>query len=352
MIDLTSNPEAHMGSQQLRDELVVKLSRADIKPNENIGQHFLIDTEALNYLEQSVTTGNSVIEIGAGIGNVTERLSCKAGRVIAFEIDRRYESLLNSITQDNLSIQIIYGDALAYDWSKIVKDEQEQGRNTQIVASLPYHISEPFMHKIAGLPIESSTLVIGQRLADTMNAGVNSGNFSRLSLLAQTFFQIDIQARLGREQFYPEPRALSAIVCLMPKDEIEFAHNRRDYAIRRLFLTSRKNPLVKNCLKEALVEHSQIIQFGTRSKREYHKRVRNVSKVTLRTMALEYNIGNHDQMSEERPKKAREAKREQLTQNQAREIVSGLGISEDILEKPFNQLDNQQIRELVQKLAP
>jgi 16S rRNA (adenine1518-N6/adenine1519-N6)-dimethyltransferase len=325
-----------------KSAIMERIERSGMKPNENLGQHFLIDQGAIDLLADSVTPGNKVIEIGAGIGQLTEALAQRASSVVSIEIDRRYEDVLDKVVAENPNVTVIFGDALATKFEDFFPKRKRDGHGqtgVQIVASLPYHITEPFLHKLIGLPVESITLVVGQRLATAIQAqSESSPEFGQLTLLSQTFFDTEVLATLGRDQFYPTPRTESAIVRFIPKEEVEFRANKRVYLLRRLFLTAKRSPLIKNALKEGLVDFSQVSQIGTSSKQEHHHRMRVLAKQDLRQAALEYNSGSLDP---ERPIKPRE--RGILTQNQAREIIAEMRIPEEILDKPFEQLDNKDL---------
>lgn len=278
----------------LQKKVLERIKSAGIKPNEELGQHFLIDGQIINLLAQSVTPGNTVIEIGAGVGQLTDSLAEKATALVAVEIDRRYQPVLSEVEKEHPNARIIYGDALALNYQNFIpkkKAKKDDQGGIQVIASLAYHITEPFLHRLVGLPLESTTLVVGQRLARAIQAKYEiDPDFGQLTLLAQTFFDIEILAEVDKRKFFPVPRTDSAVVRLTPKEEEGFRSNRRNFFFRRLFLTSNKSPLVKNALREGLIEYKK------------------------------------------------------LTKNQARAIINQMGILETILEKPFEQLNNNQLR--------
>lgn len=333
-----------------KDTVLNRLNAARINPNENLGQHFLIDSDVIGILAQVVTPGNTVMEVGAGVGQLTEALAKKAANVIAIEIDARYKPLLDQVVKENPNLQIVYADAIALKmqdfFPKRKKDAKEQPP-VQIISSLPYHITEPFMHKLIGLPVESTTLVVGQRFARAIQAtDEESADFSKLTLLAQVFFDVDQIAEIDKQKFFPVPKTDSAIVRLTPRDEKELRSNKRDFVFRRLFLTAKRSPLVKNALKETFIEFAQLSQVGTLDKRDYHRRIRSSSRAELKQTVAEYNkfgnVGDNTQLDK--------TSTVQLTQNQARAIIAAMGIPEDILNKPFEQLDNNELKVLSKAL--
>lgn len=329
------------------EKLIIKrLDALGIRPNENLGQHFLIDQTSINLLAQSVNPDNTVVEVGAGVGQLTEALAQKATKVISIEIDRRYEPVLDDVVNKYPNVNIIFGDALTVKFEDLLPKHQENaqddnGTRAQIVASLPYHIVEPFLHKLIGLPIESATLVVGQKLRSEIQAkNEESMDFGRLTLLAQTFFDIEVIATVEKDKFFPVPRTESAIIRLTPKEKQELRFNRRDFILRKLFITANKNPLVKNILKEGIVEFAEIKEMGAKSKKEYYHKLRQTVNLDLRRMVDDYNYFGKTQST---PDKSGEREDRILAQNQTSIIIEKMGIPSDILGKPFERLSNYEL---------
>jgi len=243
---------------------------------------------------------------------------------------------------------VVYGDAVSLRLEDYIVDKKGD-KNAQIIASLPYHIIEPFMRKVTNLPIESATMVVGKRLADAIQArNEDSINFGRLSLLTQTFFDVQLLSNLSRDKFYPPPRTESAIIKLVPKEEQEFRANRRDFLLRKLFNTSRKSPLVGNVLKEALEEFAFSHSNGTLSKRESNQRDRRSLRVDLKQARQEYNIFGGLPIV---PKHSTSmTDRDHLIRAGERAIIDSMGVPEDILGKPFDRLNNDELRILSKAL--
>lgn len=226
-----------------------------IAPNETLGQHFLIDRYPLELLASAVDPAGLVIEVGAGPGQLTEKLAQRAKQVVSFEIDKRFGSLLSKLQRKYKNLSVSYSNALEADWQKIIK-EKALGR-PQIIASIPYQITEPLLKKMATLAIKEAVLVVGERLGRAAQASDEDKDFSQRTLLVNTFFNYEILAEIGKSSFDPKPRTDSVIVRLTPKNQEEYSTNARLYLFRRLFLTARHSPKVRNCLKEGLIEYSK-----------------------------------------------------------------------------------------------
>src|SRR3990167_843093 len=238
-------------------DINTRLASIDAIPNQKIGKHFLVNQPAIDILAQTVTTGSTVIEVGSGPGHITERLAENAAMVYGIEIDRRFRPLLDSIAQVRRNVEIIYGDALKVDFNGLLPNDKDD--EAEVVASLPYHIIEPFVQKVAPLRLVAVTLVVGKRYADSLTATYDTGSHGRLSILTSTFYDVENLANIKKDGFTPIPRTDSAIVQLRPRDPEEVGADRRAAVLRHMFLTTRHNSTVRKGLKEGLdvYEHAK-----------------------------------------------------------------------------------------------
>ncbi|MDO8657181.1 MAG: rRNA adenine dimethyltransferase family protein [Candidatus Levybacteria bacterium] len=333
----------------LKELVLERILSLDIHPNENLGQHFIINSALINQIASFITPGNNVFEIGTGIGQLTEALATKAMHVATVEIDKRYEPVLSLLEITNPNVSVIYGDVLTLKWEKYLTMGREK-TGTQLVSSLPYHISEPFFHKLAKLSLsfEDIILILGKRLVDEIKAtSEDSADFGAVSLIAQTFFSIDHIATIQRECFHPIPRTESGVVRLLLKNPRETDITQRDYIFRKLYMTEDRNPTVCSIIKNALVEYEQNTQKGTLGKSEYARKNRRVATMNLRAMTEEYNYA-HLRTSDN----ASTNPRTNLlsAQHQALKRVNNMGIPETILVKPFRLLNNSELRLLSKAL--
>lgn len=323
--------------------VATRMQQLDIEQNEDLGQHFLIDEKAIQKIVAEATRYSTVIEIGPGVGQLTERLAQVAPKVIAIEIDERYAPVLAELEQQYPNLSIVYADALACGLEKRIRELQSQDEEVQIIANLPYHITEPFMKKVATLGI-SVSIMVGERFATAASRqNPSSPEYTALSLLTQSFFDVEVVAQVPREAFVPEPRTQSALLRLTPKSEGGAMVGKCDFIAQRLFLTANKSPLVKNVIKEALIAYSQATVKAGKSKAEVHRSLRRQVRQDLRRTVMIYNASR--QLDEQ------EDEHQIMSQNQARQVIDQLSIPNTILEKPFSQLNNVEIRQLVLALS-
>lgn len=307
--------------------------------SERLGQHFLVDDRVIEGLAGSVISGSKVIEVGSGMGHVTEALAQRASSVIGIEIDKRFQPILEGIQKKDPRIRFIFGDALRVQFGSLIGRDEE----TQVVANLPFHITEPFMHKLIDLPISNAVLMLGDNVAREFQESEASMSFGKLSLLGQTFFDSRVLAQVPKGAFYPQPRTDAVVMEFNPKDRREIEANPADYVFAYLFRRAVKFGLVVNEMKQALVDASQRGGGSDLSKRESHRRDRSNVKRELRQMLGEYNgsrdvsaLSNHD----------RGRGGAIVSQAQALDVIRKMGIPESVLGKPFFRLDNQDIRVL------
>ena len=177
------------------------------------GQNFLIDTHVLDKIIRAAEIGKDdlVLEIGPGIGTMTQYLSCAAGKVIAVEIDRALIPILEDTLDGYDNVRVINEDVLKVDIRKLVEEENE-GRPIKVVANLPYYITTPI---IMGLfenhvPIKSITVMVQKEVADRMQVGPGTKDYGALSLAVQYYAKPYIVANVPPNCFSPRPNVGSA----------------------------------------------------------------------------------------------------------------------------------------------
>lgn len=316
-----------MGAQE---NLIKQLQGSNLRMNEGLGQNFLTNFDVISQISNHVTIGNRVIEVGSGIGQVTKALAQRAGSVVGIEIDRRLQPYLEEVASDDPKISFVYGDVLKMDLSRFIP----RNGGAQLIANLPFHITEPFLYKLVDLPIDDALLLLGDNSAREFEENEYSLSFGKMSLVAQTFFQTNTVMNIDRSDFYPQPRTDACLVKFDPKTRKEIASNPPDFIFAELIRRQSKNGLVLNDIKQAIVDLSTSSIGTSRSKQEFHQNERSSVKRDLKRMIFSYE-------REEESQKGRAS-----SQSQAIRIIEKMGIPNSALEKPFSRLDNQDIREL------
>lgn len=181
------------------------------------GQNFLIDTHVLEKIIKAagVTKEDMVLEIGPGIGTMTQYLCENAREVIAVEIDKKLIPILEDTLSDYNNVTVINEDILKLDIKKLV-EERNHGKAIKIVANLPYYITTPIIMGLfeAHVPIENITVMVQKEVADRMQAGPGTKDYGALSLAVQYYAQPYIAANVPANCFMPRPTVGSAVIRL------------------------------------------------------------------------------------------------------------------------------------------
>lgn len=181
------------------------------------GQNFLIDTRVLDKIICAADIGKDdmVLEIGPGIGTMTQYLACAAGKVIAVEIDRALIPILEDTLDGFHNVQVINEDFLKLDLLKLV-EEENGGRPIKIVANLPYYITTPIIMSLFEnkVPLKCITVMVQKEVADRMQASPGSKDYGALSLAVQFYAKPYIVANVPPNCFMPRPRIGSAVIRL------------------------------------------------------------------------------------------------------------------------------------------
>lgn len=198
------------------------LKRFDIRFQKKFGQNFLIDTHVLYKIISGaeVTRDDTVLEIGPGIGTLTQYLAEAAGKVIAVEIDRNLIPVHNETLGAYKNVRVIHSDILEMDLHELVQQENE-GKPIKVVANLPYYITTPIIMKLLEqhVPIKNMTVMVQKEVAVRMKAGPGSKDYGALSLAVQYYAEPYLVANVPRNCFMPRPNVDSAVIRLTLFDE-------------------------------------------------------------------------------------------------------------------------------------
>ena len=199
------------------------VKKHDFKFSKKYGQNFIGDENLLSAIatDAGVTEADTVIEIGPGAGTLTRELALRAKRVIAYEIDRSLEPILNETLFGLNNVEVIFGD-----FTKLSADEIDRlaGGKFKVVANLPYYITTPLLFQILDCKnLVSATVMVQKEVAERICAKENTADYGVLSVSVQLLSQPIITRIVGRNCFTPAPNVDSAIVRidLSPREGIK-----------------------------------------------------------------------------------------------------------------------------------
>ena len=187
------------------------------------GQNFLIDTHVLDKIISAagITKDDFVLEIGPGIGTMTQYLACAAREVVAVEIDKNLIPILEDTLQGFENVSVINEDILKVDIAALA-EEKNQGKPIKVVANLPYYITTPIIMGLfeKHVPLESITVMVQKEVADRMQVGPGTKDYGALSLAVQYYAEPYIVANVPPNCFMPRPSVGSAVIRLTRHKEM------------------------------------------------------------------------------------------------------------------------------------
>jgi len=245
---------ATLGNPQNTIEI---LKKYDFMFQKRFGQNFLIDTHVLEKIIKSaeITKDDLVLEIGPGIGTMTQYLCENAREVIAVEIDKNLIPILENDTlaqYDNVTI--INEDILKLDLNALVR-ERNGGKRIKVVANLPYYITTPIIMGLfeSHVPLQNITVMVQKEVADRMQAGPGSKDYGALSLAVQYYAKPYIAANVPQNCFMPRPNVGSAVIRLTLHEEppVKVKDEAFMFALIRASFNQRRKTLVNGLTNAA-----------------------------------------------------------------------------------------------------
>ena len=211
---------ANLGNPKNTIEIIQKY---EFMFQKKFGQNFLIDTHVLEKIISAagITKNDCVLEIGPGIGTMTQYLAENAGHVVAVEIDRNLIPILKETLADYDNVTVINEDILRVD-IKALAEEYNGGKPIKVVANLPYYITTPIIMGLfeSGVQIDNITVMVQKEVADRMKEGPGSKDYGALSLAVQYYAEPEIVANVPPNCFIPRPNVGSAVIRLTRHKEM------------------------------------------------------------------------------------------------------------------------------------
>ena len=241
---------------------IAVLQKYNFSFQKKFGQNFLIDTHVLDKIIASaeITKDDMVLEIGPGIGTMTQYLACAAGKVVAVEIDKTLIPILEDTLSEYDNVQIINQDVLKVNLAKLA-EEENGGKPIKVVANLPYYITTPI---IMGLfenhvPVDSITVMVQKEVADRMQTGPGSKDYGALSLAVQYYAEPYIVANVPPNCFMPRPKVGSAVIRLTRHEvmPVETKDEKLMFSIIRASFNQRRKTLANGLKNSELLHFSK-----------------------------------------------------------------------------------------------
>ncbi len=196
---------------------IAVLQKYNFRFQKKYGQNFLIDAHVLEKIveEAQIAKEDCVVEIGPGIGTMTQYLAERAGRVVTVEIDKALIPILQDTLSSYENVDIINDDILKVDLARLAS-EKNAGRPVKVVANLPYYITTPIVMGLleGGMPLHSVTVMVQKEVAERMQAKPGTKDYGALSLAVQYYADAQVVAHVPPNCFIPRPNVGSAVISL------------------------------------------------------------------------------------------------------------------------------------------
>ncbi|MCQ2525628.1 MAG: 16S rRNA (adenine(1518)-N(6)/adenine(1519)-N(6))-dimethyltransferase RsmA [Lachnospiraceae bacterium] len=237
---------ANLGNPQNTIEIIQKY---EFRFQKKFGQNFLIDTHVLEKIVEAagVTKDDMVLEIGPGIGTMTQYLAEAAREVVAVEIDNNLIPILQDTLSDYDNVVIINNDILKVDLEALSK-EHNGGKPIKVVANLPYYITTPIIMGLfeSNVPLDNITIMVQKEVADRMQEGPGSKDYGALSLAVQYYAKPEIVTNVPPNCFMPRPNVGSAVIKLTryPEPPVKVDDAKKMFSLIRASFNQRRKTLV------------------------------------------------------------------------------------------------------------
>ena len=238
-----------MATLGIPQNTIAVLQKYNFNFQKKFGQNFLIDTHVLDKIIRSagITKDDFVLEIGPGIGTMTQYLCENAREVVAVEIDKNLIPILEDTLSEYDNVSVINEDILKVDLNKLAQ-EKNGGKPIKVVANLPYYITTPIIMGLfeSHVPVASITVMVQKEVADRMQEGPGSKDYGALSLAVQYYANPEIVANVPSNCFMPRPKVGSAVIRLTCHEEppVQVEDENLMFRIIRASFNQRRKTLV------------------------------------------------------------------------------------------------------------
>lgn len=234
------------------------VNRYFVHAKKNLGQNFLVDLDAVQGIVRAagIEPGDQVVEVGPGIGSLTEQLLLAGGKVAAYEVDQSLPEILANELPEKVGGQdlgqrfkLIMKDVLKADFATDLAGFFDLSKPVKVVANLPYYITTPIIFNLleSSLDFTSLTLMMQKEVAERLAAQPGSKAYGPLSIAVQTQMSVDLALEVGHASFMPKPKVDSAVVVLTPLEKPADVGDRKQFnRVVKLCFAQRRKTLANN----------------------------------------------------------------------------------------------------------
>lgn len=279
--------------QKYKTDLLGRLGESDISLNaDELDQHFTVDPILISKLAENLGPENTVVDIGAGIGNITNVVAESGAHIYAVEIDERFRAILEEDLGSSDNVELISGNILNFEIPREVDT---------IVGNPPFSVLEPIFKKIYDSNVERINIIVGQNTLRALDASLSDDDFSIMSLYAQSSFRVLNKEKLESKSFYPEPTGQFFRVELVKKqysqEKEDFLSVQQDRLLEQFARQMIENPnLSLELVLRDVVENNRAFNKKVKKYKDYSQLI-SVKNFDIRDDLLKKSIGtlnNHE----------------------------------------------------------
>lgn len=218
----------------------------------SLGQNFLIDPNILRNIvgHADLTKDSAAIEVGPGIGALTEHLAREAGKVMSFEIDQRLLPVLEDTLSPYDNVKIVHSDVLKADVKSLIDSELAGFKDIMVVANLPYYVTTPILMKLLteNLPLRGFVVMMQKEVADRISAKPGTKAYGSLSIAVQYYCTAEVAMIVPKTVFMPQPNVDSAVLKLIRHEEppVTVIDEEFFFSVTRAAFAQRRKTLLNN----------------------------------------------------------------------------------------------------------
>jgi 16S rRNA (adenine1518-N6/adenine1519-N6)-dimethyltransferase len=257
-----SKPIASLGkTRQILDEF-------DRGANKTFGQNFIIDPSVVDRISDlaQIDQNTAVMEIGPGLGGLTEYLCYKAKKVISIEIDEHMIEILRKTVGHFENLEVIHKDFLQFDSSSWISKEKAAGHTVAVCANLPYYITTPILFQLFESPVlpDSITVMMQKEVAMRFSAKPSTKDYNALSVIVQYLFNVQLILNVPKQVFLPMPKVDSAVIRFTPKVKRNIENQEEFFALIKACFKQRRKTLTNN-LSEYVKDRDKAVELLNQS---------------------------------------------------------------------------------------
>ncbi|MDN7243808.1 16S rRNA (adenine(1518)-N(6)/adenine(1519)-N(6))-dimethyltransferase RsmA [Planococcus sp. N028] len=228
------------------------MAKHGLTVKKSLGQNFLIDPNILRKIvgKANLTKQSAAIEVGPGIGALTEHLAREAGKVLAFEIDQRLLPVLEDTLSPYDNVSIIHSDILKADVEAAIKEELAGYEDIMVVANLPYYVTTPIILKLLleKLPIKGLVVMLQKEVAERITAKPGTKAYGSLSIAIQYYTEAEMALTVPKSVFLPQPNVDSAVIRMIkrPQPLVEVIDEDFFFTVTRSSFAQRRKTILNN----------------------------------------------------------------------------------------------------------